>query len=83
MLVGRVHPARAPPEAPGQPGLACDTSRQLMSLRPGDQSRPIPAATFAAEHQCGFWNAQQAPAGLRPDGSAAGGFMISAWARRP
>jgi hypothetical protein len=28
-----------------------------MSLRPGDQTRTIPAATFAAEHQCSFWNA--------------------------
>jgi hypothetical protein len=27
-----------------------------MSLRPGDQSRTIPAAAFGAEHQCGFWN---------------------------
>jgi hypothetical protein len=28
-----------------------------MSLRPGDQSRTIPAAEFGAEHQCGFWDA--------------------------
>jgi para-nitrobenzyl esterase len=51
------------PDAPGQPYWPTYTSRQLMSLRPGDQSRTIPAATFAAEHQCGFWNAQVPPAG--------------------
>ncbi|MGH3121462.1 MAG: carboxylesterase/lipase family protein [Streptosporangiaceae bacterium] len=50
------------PEAPGQPYWPTYTSRQLMSLRPGGQSRTIPAATFAAEHQCGFWNAQAAMA---------------------
>ena len=33
-----------------------------MSLRPGGQSAAIPAATFAAQHQCGFWNAQAAQA---------------------
>jgi carboxylesterase type B len=48
------------PEAPGQPSWPAYTSRQLMSLRPGGQSRTIPAATFAAQHQCGFWNAQAA-----------------------
>jgi hypothetical protein len=34
-----------------------DTSGRLMSLRPGDQTRTISAGTFAAEHQCSFWNA--------------------------
>jgi carboxylesterase type B len=48
------------PEAPGQPSWPAYTSRQLMSLRPGGQSRTIRAATFAAQHQCGFWNAQAA-----------------------
>jgi hypothetical protein len=28
-----------------------------MSLRPGGQSQLISAGTYAAEHQCGFWNA--------------------------
>jgi para-nitrobenzyl esterase len=51
------------PDAPGQPSWPAYTSRQLMSLRPAGQSRTIPAATFAAEHQCGFWNAQAPPAG--------------------
>ena len=51
------------PAAAGQPRWPAYTSGQLMSLRPGDQSRTIPAATFAAEHQCGFWNTQQ---GARP-----------------
>jgi len=45
------------PEVAGQPLWPRYTSRQLMSLRPGDQTRTIPAATFAAEHQCSFWNA--------------------------
>ena len=45
------------PEAPGQPFWPTYTSRRLMSLRPGDQSRTISAATFGAEHQCAFWDA--------------------------
>jgi carboxylesterase type B len=45
------------PRAPGQPAWPAYTSRRLMSLRPGDQSQTIPAATFGAEHQCGFWDA--------------------------
>ena len=53
------------PDAPGQPYWPAYTSRQLMSLRPGGQSVTIPAATFAAEHQCGFWNAQASAAGSR------------------
>jgi hypothetical protein len=28
-----------------------------MSLRPGDQTTTITAATFAAEHRCSFWDA--------------------------
>jgi hypothetical protein len=28
-----------------------------MSLRPGDQTQAITAATYGAEHQCSFWNA--------------------------
>jgi hypothetical protein len=42
---------------PGQPLWPRYTSRQLMSLRPGNQTRTIPAGTFAAEHQCSFWDA--------------------------
>ncbi|MGH3124630.1 MAG: carboxylesterase family protein, partial [Streptosporangiaceae bacterium] len=45
------------PEVPGQPTWPQYSSGQLMSLRPGDQSQPITAATFGAEHQCSFWNA--------------------------
>jgi carboxylesterase type B len=48
--------ARAP-EVAGQPLWPRYTSGRLMSLRPGDQTRTIPAGTFAAEHQCGFWDA--------------------------
>jgi hypothetical protein len=33
------------------------TSGQLMSLRPGGQTQTITAGTFAAEHQCAFWDA--------------------------
>jgi para-nitrobenzyl esterase len=45
------------PEVPGQPAWPRYTSGQVMSLRPGDQSQSIGAATFGAEHQCSFWNA--------------------------
>ena len=53
------------PEVSGQPWWPRYTSgqpmsqlmSQLMSLRPGDQTRTITAATYAAEHQCSFWNA--------------------------
>ena len=58
-------------DAPGQPSWPAYTSRQLMSLRPGGQSRTIPAATFAAEHQCGFWNAQAPRQGHDPSRGAA------------
>ena len=52
------------PEVPGQPAWPAYSSRLLMSLRPGDQSRMITAATYGAEHQCAFWNAAAArPAG--------------------
>jgi carboxylesterase type B len=30
---------------------------ELLSLRPGSASTPIPGAQFAAEHRCSFWNA--------------------------
>jgi carboxylesterase type B len=49
--------ATGAPEVPGQPLWPRYTSGQLMSLRPGDQTRTITAATFSAEHQCSFWNA--------------------------
>lgn len=45
------------PSVQGQPYWPRYTSGQLMSLRPGDQSQTISAATFSAEHQCSFWNA--------------------------
>jgi para-nitrobenzyl esterase len=48
--------AHGAPEAPGQPLWPRYASGQLMSLRPGDQTRTIPAAQYAAEHQCSFWN---------------------------
>ena len=52
------------PEVPGQPAWPAYSSRLLMSLRPGDQSAAITAATYGAEHQCAFWNAAAAgPAG--------------------
>ena len=55
-VLGRVHRGR---RARGRPASRCwprYTSGQLMSLRPGDQTRTIPAGTFAAEHQCSFWD---------------------------
>lgn len=48
--------ATGAPEAGGQPRWPGYTSGQLMSLRPGGQTRTIPAGTFAAEHQCPFWD---------------------------
>jgi para-nitrobenzyl esterase len=45
------------PDAGGQPSWPAYSSHRLMSLRPGGQSHTIPASTFAAEHQCSFWNA--------------------------
>ena len=47
------------PVAPGQPAWPPYTSKRLMSLRPGGQSQTISAGTYAAEHQCPFWNAGQ------------------------
>jgi carboxylesterase type B len=44
------------PWAAFQPPWLSYGSQLLMSLRPGDQSHEIPAATFATEHDCGFWN---------------------------
>jgi len=46
------------PEVAGQPLWPRYTAGgKLMSLRPGNQTRTISAGTFAAEHQCTFWNA--------------------------
>jgi carboxylesterase type B len=45
------------PEVAGEPFWPTYPSNRLMSLRPGDQSRTISAGTYAAEHQCSFWNA--------------------------
>jgi carboxylesterase type B len=44
------------PEVTGQPAWPTYLSGELMSLRPGGQTRLIPAAAYAAEHQCSFWN---------------------------
>jgi carboxylesterase type B len=49
--------ATGAPEVRDQPTWPQYTSGQLMSLRPGDQTRTITAATYGAEHQCSFWNA--------------------------
>jgi para-nitrobenzyl esterase len=49
--------AAGTPAVAGQPLWPRYTSRQLMSLRPGDRTRTITAATFAAQHQCSFWDA--------------------------
>ena len=45
------------PLVPGQPLWPAYSSGRLMSLRPGGQSQLIAAGTYAAEHQCAFWNA--------------------------
>lgn len=49
--------ATGAPEVAGQPAWPRYTSGRLMSLRPGDQTQTITAATYGAEHQCSFWNA--------------------------
>jgi para-nitrobenzyl esterase len=49
--------ARGAPEANGQPRWPGYISGRLMSLRPGGRTQTIPAGTFAAEHQCSFWDA--------------------------
>jgi carboxylesterase type B len=48
--------ATGTPEVAGQPAWPRYASGRLMSLRPGDQTQTITAATYAAEHQCSFWN---------------------------
>jgi para-nitrobenzyl esterase len=45
------------PQVSGQPRWPAYASRQVMSLRPGGQTRTISAATYGAEHKCSFWNA--------------------------
>jgi carboxylesterase type B len=49
--------ASGAPEVAGQPRWPGYSSGQLMSLRPGGQTQTISAGTFAAEHQCSFWEA--------------------------
>jgi para-nitrobenzyl esterase len=44
------------PEVPGQPLWPAYTTRQLMSLRPADQTHRISAQQYATEHHCSFWN---------------------------
>jgi carboxylesterase type B len=39
-----------------------DTSRVVLSLRPGGRSTAISDATLRAEHQCAFWDSPPAPA---------------------
>jgi len=53
----RARPERTLLTASGQPAWPRYTSGELMSLRPGDQTRTITAATFGAEHKCAFWYA--------------------------
>jgi carboxylesterase type B len=45
------------PRVPGQPAWPQYATGRLMSLRPGDATQTITAATYGAEHQCSFWNA--------------------------
>ncbi|MGE5293126.1 MAG: carboxylesterase/lipase family protein [Micromonosporaceae bacterium] len=45
------------PAVAGQPAWPAYRSQRIMSLRPGGNSRAIPAAAFAAQHHCAFWNA--------------------------
>jgi carboxylesterase type B len=49
--------AHGAPEVPGQPLWPRYAGGRLMSLRPGGQTQLITGGTYAAEHQCAFWNA--------------------------
>jgi carboxylesterase type B len=49
--------ATGAPEVHGQPLWPTYASGRLMSLRPGGLTQTITAGTYAAEHQCSFWNA--------------------------
>jgi carboxylesterase type B len=54
------------PDTPGQPywptySASAGSHAKLISLRPGDQTRTIKAATYSAEHQCSFWDQQPQP----------------------
>ncbi len=61
------------PSAAFEPAWRTYGSQLVMSLRPGDQSREIPAAAFAAEHDCGFWNTTgRSKEGVAPVGAASG-----------
>jgi para-nitrobenzyl esterase len=44
------------PAVHGQARWPLSGTGRLMSLRQGHRSRAIAAGTFAAEHQCSFWN---------------------------
>ena len=43
------------PLVDGQPYWPSYQRDQIMSLRPGDASVPIPNSEFGAEHNCSFW----------------------------
>lgn len=46
----------ANPTAGGQTAWPPYRSGQLMSLRPGDDSRAVKAETYSAQHQCSLWD---------------------------
>lgn len=54
---------RGAPDVPGQPAWPGYASGQLMSLRPGGHSQAVSAATFAAQHQCPFWDSYPSASG--------------------
>ena len=56
----------ASPGAAGEPhwptySASAGSNAKLISLRPGDQTQDITAATYSAEHQCSFWDQQPQP----------------------
>lgn len=61
---------RGAPVAPGEPDWPGYASGELMSLRPGGQSKPITAAAFAGQHQCAFWAGVLAAGGPAPPPAA-------------
>jgi para-nitrobenzyl esterase len=55
---------RGNPNVAGQPTWRrYDTSRVVLSLRPGGRSVAISGATLRAEHRCGFWDLLPTAAG--------------------
>ncbi len=54
---GAMAAGRAPVVAGQPPWPQFGPSQEILSLRPGDATRPISLAAYRQEHNCAFWNA--------------------------